>query len=657
MTTMTASIGYRLQCLCLGASLVLLLAISSAAAAQSFAQPSQKVLRAPTTDKITEAKPGSPNPYLSFLPYGVAPDWEYWRARMKRESKTRMQNRLAIVEQGAEGPVVVDETEPNNTSEMATLVSNFGTGENQVASLQLSGDVASPQNPTEFVPGAEDEGSIPLASSTGLRSGTAIVVQGAIGNGPHGSAGSGRGDFDFYKVVGVLKGQVIIVDVDGTAPVEPLDPVVAIYSSDGQLLAANDDDGDVGSFDSLLFFTAPADGDYFVSIGGFGSFIPTDPFDSGSGLGAVSEGAYRLTMRLDSADADFFHVQLEAGDILGLSAPMPVGNVALFAPDGEELVSSSQDASGIYPSASPLPGGGRGVLTYVIDMAGAYTLRLIGVEDGAYQAEMGVFKPPAYQSVASFVQKLFLDFDGAVVNPAIFGGPLAQAPLSPLSVFLPGWGLNANDESAVIDVIVNVVRENLSEDIRMRGSNGDSDVTGTPGAFDIEILNSRDHADPFGQPNVSRIVIGGTIDELGLETIGIAQSIDPGNFDTAETAVVLLDLLSAPEFDPNSLNAIPLAEGADIIDLIGTAVGNIVAHEAGHFFGGFHTDQFNPEPNIMDQGGNLANTIGLGADGVFGSADDDNVAFDRDQYVINEGFQGVEDTLNVIAFGLPGFEL
>ncbi|MDH3603589.1 MAG: hypothetical protein OEU26_28590, partial [Candidatus Tectomicrobia bacterium] len=64
MTTMTASIGYRLQCLCLGASLVLLLAISSAAAAQSFAQPSQKVLRAPTTDKITEAKPGSPNPYL-----------------------------------------------------------------------------------------------------------------------------------------------------------------------------------------------------------------------------------------------------------------------------------------------------------------------------------------------------------------------------------------------------------------------------------------------------------------------------------------------------------------------------------------------------------------------------------------------------------------
>jgi hypothetical protein len=82
-----------------------------------------------------------------------------------------------------------------------------------------------------------------------------------------------------------------------------------------------------------------------------------------------------------------------------------------------------------------------------------------------------------------------------------------------------------------------------------------------------------------------------------------------------------------------------------------------VAHEAGHIFGNFHTDPFNPDPTIMDQGGNLANMIGLGIDGIFGSADDDNVAFDRDTYVLDEGLQGVENTLDVIAFGLPGFEL
>ena len=64
--------------------------------------------------------------------------------------------------------------------------------------------------------------------------------------------------------------------------------------------------------------------------------------------------------------------------------------------------------------------------------------------------------------------------------------------------------------------------------------------------FRLRILNSRDHADPFGKPNVSRLIVGGTIAESGIATIGIAQSIDPGNFATEETAVVLLDVLSAP---------------------------------------------------------------------------------------------------------------
>jgi hypothetical protein len=68
------------------------------------------------------------------------------------------------------------------------------------------------------------------------------------------------------------------------------------------------------------------------------------------------------------------------------------------------------------------------------------------------------------------------------------------------------------------------------------------------------LLNSRDHADPFGAPH-DRLVVGGTISELGIGTIGIAQSIDPGNFATSETGVVLLDLLSGPAFDPNSLNS------------------------------------------------------------------------------------------------------
>ncbi len=209
--------------------------------------------------------------------------------------------------------------------------------------------------------------------------------------------------------------------------------------------------------------------------------------------------------------------------------------------------------------------------------------------------------------------------------------------LSPLAAFLPNWGLDASNEDAVIDAIVASVEESLQEDIEAIGGNDQ---------FDIQILNSRDHGDQSG-PLVSRIVVGGTIAEFGIPTVGIAQSIDVGNFETEEVALVLLDLLSAPEGSPDfiptlSLNSYPLAAGTDIIDIIGTGVGNITAHEAGRFFANWHTDQFNDSPNIMDQGGNFPNTIGVGEDLVFGSEDDVDVDFGEDVYVPNEGFRGTE---------------
>ena len=154
-------------------------------------------------------------------------------------------------------------------------------------------------------------------------------------------------------------------------------------------------------------------------------------------------------------------------------------------------------------------------------------------------------------------------------------------------------------------------------------------------------------------PNVSRIVVGGTIPELGISTIGIAESIDVGNFETEETGVVLLDLLSASAPNPNSLNTFPRVAGVSIIEVIGAGVGNITAHEAGHYLGNWHTEQFITAPNIMDQGGNLANTVGVGADGIFGTADDVDVDFGLDVFVPSEGFTGFEDTLNSIAVGDP----
>ena len=60
------------------------------------------------------------------------------------------------------------------------------------------------------------------------------------------------------------------------------------------------------------------------------------------------------------------------------------------------------------------------------------------------------------------------------------------------------------------------------------------------------MINSKDNADQFGKENVSRVIVGGTIAQSGISTIGIAQYIDPGNYGHEDSAVVLLDVLSDP---------------------------------------------------------------------------------------------------------------
>jgi len=458
------------------------------------------------------------------------------------------------------------------------------------------------------------------------------------------------GDFDVYQV-SLNAGDYVTAEVDTDPYGGFLDPIVAVFDSNGDLIAFNDDGIGEGTqlFDSLLAFVAPLPGDYYFFVGGF-SFFPTsidsfpeDAFDSSSGPGFGAEGNYDLILSRNTLDIDIYSFEADAGDVIGLNMSGSARFIDLLNPAGTTLVGSASDSSGIYPPASLLPGGGVASSAYVIPESGTHYALIFG-GDGAYSFELRGFRSP--QEASGTKQTIFIDFDGATLDTTIFSSSgFVDATLSPLVDFLPGWGLTAGDLDAVIDAILAEVERSLKDDIAANGLN--------PG-YDVEILNSRDHADPFGDPNVSRVIVGGTQAESGIQTIGIAQSIDPGNFETEETALVLLDLLSAAASNPNSLNQYPLTGGATIIDLIGTGVGNIVAHEAGHFLANFHTDNSNILPNIMDTGGNLANLVGVGVDGQFGSGDDVQVVFEADTYDPFEGFFGVEDTKNAIAWALFG---
>jgi hypothetical protein len=301
---------------------------------------------------------------------------------------------------------------------------------------------------------------------------------------------------------------------------------------------------------------------------------------------------------------------------------------------------STQDASVVYPMKSPLPAGGSAVTDYVATRSGWHFVG-VSLGRGAYDVTVEAYRPPLDGTGA--VQTLYLDFDGARVNTAIWGGP-GNRDLSPLAAFLSNWGVSRFDEDALIDAVVASVTENIQQDLIASGLND---------RFTLQVKSSKDEADLFGRANVSRVVVGGTIGEAEVDTIGIAESIDPGNFETEETALVLLDILSLPAEDgaPESLNSY-LTPESDRIAFLGRALGAVIAHEAGHFFGDFHTDNADALANLMDSGGEgFSLMFGVGPDGVGGTADDRDVDFGPSPFEPAEGFTGTEDTLGRIAFG------
>lgn len=507
---------------------------------------------------------------------------------------------------------------------------------------------ADPQAPCRQI---EDNGSIATASAVDYSTTGRAFCNGEIGDGPYGDS---SGDFDILALGEFSVDEFGIVSVAGIGPDATLTPAIDIIDSTGSIIAAS---GEVGPNQAEVVFFPFFDGPLWARIAATGS-IQEDPTDSSSGSGVTQTGEYvTLLQRPANAgdgDVDHYLVDLEVGDVLRVALE-GAQIAAVSQPNGELAQGSGGSASFIYPRISPLRHLGSTGAEHIAETAGLHSIA-ISQGGGAYEAELRVIRAGLTYSEGTEAQILFLDFDGATLDPSLYDPltPSSQRSISPLSSFLAGWGLGPGDEDAVIDGIIAVVEEDYNEDLPITGGNGDRDSTRIPGQFDVEIKNSRDDGDLWGQPNVTRVIIGGTIDELGIPTIGIAQSIDPGNFDTEESTIVLLDLLSAPadDFGTPTLNQYPIAGGANKIDLVARGVGSVASHEAGHVLGNWHTETFNATLNIMDAGGDLAAIAGVGPDGVWGTPDDDDLDHVSDTFSPFEGFFGTENTAVRTAFAL-----
>ena len=506
----------------------------------------------------------------------------------------------------------------------------------------------------------EDDGAIPLANLVAVELDEAVQCFGVIGDGPFGAT---SGDFDFYTVF-ANEGDTVVAVTQAQAIGSPLDTFLVAFDDFGVPVATNDD---FNGLDSQIFFAAPFTGNFHVGVL-LADSLPADPFISASGSGVTATGPYSLTLARiapppppPAGDTDVYLVDLEVGDVIS-GEFAAAGVTAIVEPAGRLGQGSTLSFSVDYPLTNPLRHLGQVGIDFVAEFAGLHAI-VVEVGDGFYEGELRVQRAGATDLPGDDAQTLFLDFDGGSFSTdsfvsLTFGGLLdpnaaPQRSLSPLTSALPGWGLDASDEEAVIEAIVAQVTDDLLRDLQAAGINGNRDVTGNGGELDLRILNSRDHDDPFGQPNVSRVIIGGSRAEANFDAVGLAQTVDPGNFETEETAIVLLDQLSAPANQNSfSVNRIPVAAPFTMVDLVGRALGKAAAHEAGHLLGGWHTTGANNVHNLMDEASNIQALVGVGPDGVFGTDDDQAVDFVTDEYSRVEFRSGFQNTALRVAQAL-----
>ncbi len=363
--------------------------------------------------------------------------------------------------------------------------------------------------------------------------------------------------------------------------------------------------------------------------------------------GTVNSGTTAL-------DEDYFAVDLRAGDIFSATiAGLGLYDLSLNDRFGS-LIITSPGPDPIDPT-SPLLTGGNFSFSTVIPTDGRYLVR---VSDGvlttssAYTLRLQTIRSSYETEAVGTKQILFVDFDGAIIRGEPFSGA-STIRVPSLQQTLSTRGFLPSDTNPLIDGILADLTSKY-RNLKNTARNGDYSEDGVPGHFDIEIRNSRDHADPWGLPNVSRMIVGGDVASTGIGGIlGIAEDIDVGNFRRERTALVGIgEVLTA-------IAGVVSAPAMSRVQLLAKATALVAAHESGHFFGAYHTQNLlsgNLNIQVMDTGGdNFGQRLGAGLDGIVGTPDDVASAgeFGADFYDPLAGlYEGFQDSAAVLAFGL-----
>jgi hypothetical protein len=353
-------------------------------------------------------------------------------------------------------------------------------------------------------------------------------------------------------------------------------------------------------------------------------------------------------------DVDYFAFDLRAGDILDVAGTGAANSLDLFFANGRRWFATESNLGILYPPASPLMTLGNAVGAQVVPETGRYFLRVarefpVGTN---YTVGLRVYRPVLEQMPIGTKQQIFLDFEGGTFPASFFlPGANGTVRIPSLTDSLPLLNLEEQDEDAFVQRVLVEVRKRFNSVVAF-GGNGDFDNTGIAGQFGIEFLNSKDHPDPgFFNPLVTRVFVGGTSALAGLPPVfNAAQSFDIGNFQPNEFIIMPLEA-----FEPTAA-LIPRSNAVSILDATAVRFATTLAHEIGHSVGLRHTNNANNIPSIIDTGGPLLvqqNALGVGPDGIFGTADDIPIVFPVfDQFDPLEGYIGNQFVAASLAWAL-----